>query len=230
MMRLAVTENVNKLPKAILFDWDNTLVDTWPVIHDAMNVTLKYMGCDGWDMVETRKRVRRALRETFPELFGTRWQEARDVFYERFHKIHLERLEIIDGAQELIKLLAKSPIYVAVVSNKNGENLRREAEYLGWSNYFDVMVGAADAAKDKPAMEPVLMALGGSGFAPGKEVWFIGDTEIDVQCANNSGCTSILISNGTDYLIQDSDMTPDIKIPNLIYLMGLVLKDGNSIL
>ena len=61
-----MTENVNKLPKAILFDWDNTLVDTWPVIHDAMNVTLKYMGCDGWDMVETRKRVRRACSISGP--------------------------------------------------------------------------------------------------------------------------------------------------------------------
>jgi phosphoglycolate phosphatase len=30
---------MNKLsiPRAILFDWDNTLVDTWPLIHTAMN-------------------------------------------------------------------------------------------------------------------------------------------------------------------------------------------------
>ena len=225
-----MTDEINNLPKAILFDWDNTLVDTWPVIHDAMNVTLKYMGCDVWEITETQKRVRRALRETFPEMFGTRWKEARDVFYERFHKIHLERLKIMDGAQNLIQLLANSPIYIGVVSNKNGENLRREAEYLGWLNYFDVMVGAADASKDKPALEPVLMALKNSGFAPGKEVWFIGDTEVDVQCANNSGCTSILIAKGKDELVKDPNLTPDIKIPNLDSLRGLVLKNGNSIL
>jgi phosphoglycolate phosphatase len=29
------------LPRAILFDWDNTLVDTWPTILDALNTTFE---------------------------------------------------------------------------------------------------------------------------------------------------------------------------------------------
>jgi len=220
----------NKLPKAILFDWDNTLVDTWPIIHDAMNVTLKYMGRKTWNISETQKRVRLALRESFPDMFGHRWKEARDVFYNRFNKIHLKRLETIDGAEDLIKLLSKLSIYLAIVSNKNGANLRREVNYLGWSKYFDVIVGAADASQDKPALEPVLMALKDSGFPPGKQVWFVGDTDVDVRCANNSGCTSILISERNDELIKERDLMPDIKIPNLDSLRGLVLKSGNSIL
>ena len=24
-------------PKAVIFDWDNTLVNTWPIIHDEVN-------------------------------------------------------------------------------------------------------------------------------------------------------------------------------------------------
>ena len=31
-------------PKAVLFDWDNTLVDTWPCIGRATNITLETMG------------------------------------------------------------------------------------------------------------------------------------------------------------------------------------------
>ncbi|MEK9930797.1 MAG: HAD hydrolase-like protein, partial [Rhodospirillaceae bacterium] len=72
--------DLDPLPRAILFDWDNTLVDTWGVIHDSMNVTLKHMGQNQWTIEETRKNVRKALREAFPELFGDRWEEARDVF------------------------------------------------------------------------------------------------------------------------------------------------------
>ena len=30
-------------PKAILFDWDNTLVDSWTVIHHAMTATFEAM-------------------------------------------------------------------------------------------------------------------------------------------------------------------------------------------
>jgi phosphoglycolate phosphatase len=32
------------LPKAVIFDWDNTLVDSWPVIHHALNETLEAYG------------------------------------------------------------------------------------------------------------------------------------------------------------------------------------------
>ena len=57
-------------PRAAIFDWDNTLVDSWAIIHDAMNVTLEAMGHPKWSYDETRARVRRALREAFPDLFG----------------------------------------------------------------------------------------------------------------------------------------------------------------
>jgi phosphoglycolate phosphatase len=36
--------------------------------------------------------------------------------------------------------------------------------------------------------------LGDSGVSPGPDVWFIGDTDIDMHCARNSGCTGILLN------------------------------------
>jgi len=182
-------------PSAIIFDWDNTLVDTWPVIHDSMNTTLEQMGCDLWSIDETKERVRRSLREAFPDLFGDRWEIARDVFYERFKKIHLERLEVLQGAESLLKSLHAQKIYLGVVSNKSGENLRLEANHLDWARYFGQIIGATDAKKDKPAIEPVIMALAGSEIAPGPDVWFVGDTRIDMECASNSGCVPILVRN-----------------------------------
>ena len=68
---------LDRLPRAVVFDWDNTLVDTWPVIHDSMNAALAAMGHAPWSFDETRERVRRSMREAFPEMFGARWEEAR---------------------------------------------------------------------------------------------------------------------------------------------------------
>jgi len=186
--------DLDPLPRAILFDWDNTLVDTWGVIHEAMNVTLKHMGQKQWTIEETRKNVRKALREAFPELFGDRWEEARDVFYKCFHAIHLERLEVKAGASDLLEYLSRKQIFLGVVSNKSGRSLRSEVRYLGWDNYFGSLVGASDAARDKPARDPVDLALCSSGIKAGREVWFVGDTDVDIQCAHVSGCVSILIS------------------------------------
>ena len=183
-----------KVPSAVIFDWDNTLVDTWPVIHESMNTTLKELGYELWSIEETKGRVRRSLREAFPDLFGNKWELARDIFYRRFKKIHLERLVALEGAEGLLKLLYSKKIYLCVVSNKSGNNLRREAAHLDWNRYFGQIVGAMDTKRDKPSIEPVLLALEGSQIRPSLDVWFIGDTKIDMECAYNSGCLPILIS------------------------------------
>jgi len=180
-------------PRAAIFDWDNTLIDSWAIIHDAMNVTLGAMGHSLWSYDDTITRVRRSLREAFPEMFGERWEEARDIFYGRFRAIHLDALKALPGAESLIARLAGQGIWLGIVSNKNGDHLRAEARHLGWERYFGRIVGATDAPRDKPAPDPVHMALNGSGIAPSGEVWFVGDTAIDMECAKNSGCVPVLV-------------------------------------
>lgn len=180
-------------PDAILFDWDNTLVDSWTVIHEALNGTFEAMGHPLWSLDETRQRVTRSMRESFPEMFKSRWEEARDIFYARYRKIHLTRLNALPGAEKLIESLMAAEIYLGVVSNKAGEHLRVEAAHLGWKDRFSRLVGATDAERDKPACEPVILALDGSGISPGPTVWFVGDTAVDMECAHNAGCVPILV-------------------------------------
>lgn len=183
----------SRLPRAALFDWDNTLIDSWATIHEAMKTTLAAMDHEPWTMEQTRERVRRSLREAFPDMFGERWEDAREIFYRRFREVHLDMLAPLEGAEALLRLMAARGVYLGVVSNKLGEHLRREAAHLGWAPLFGGLVGATDAARDKPAPEPVALALSPGGLAPGEDVWFVGDTWIDLECARNAGCVGVLI-------------------------------------
>jgi phosphoglycolate phosphatase len=180
-------------PRAVLFDWDNTLVDNWGAIADALNAALTAMGHAPWTLAETRARVRESMRDSFPRMFGERWTEARDIFYRRFAERHLELLRALPDAAETIAALAAAGIYVAVVSNTAGPFLRKEAAQLGWDGLFGRLVGAGDAARDKPAADPVELALAPGGIAPGPGVWFVGDAEIDMECAVQARCIPILI-------------------------------------
>jgi len=76
-------------PQAILFDWDNTLIDSWATIHEALNVVMAAMDKPLWSIEETKKRVRLSLRESFPVHFGDRWEEARRIYLDVFRAIHL---------------------------------------------------------------------------------------------------------------------------------------------
>lgn len=180
-------------PRAVLFDWDNTLVDSWPTIEDALNATLVAFGHAPWSRDEVKRRVRKSMRDSFPKLFGERWEEAGRVFYARYSAIHVEKLTPIEGAAEMLAELAEAGFYLGVVSNKKGEFLRREAATLGWDRHFGRLVGALDAPRDKPAIEPILLALEGSGIAPGREVWLAGDADVDLECAQNATCVPILL-------------------------------------
>jgi phosphoglycolate phosphatase len=179
-------------PRAVLFDWDNTLVDSFGTIHAALVETQRTMGVEPWTFEQTKERTRQSLRDHFPRLFGARWEEAREVFYRAFEQRHLEHLRALPGAEDVLRGMAPHCL-LAVVSNKTGRYLRKEAEHLGWHELFHGIVGATDCKSDKPSPEPVLKALEGSGLAPGPDIWFVGDTDIDLECARNSGCTGILV-------------------------------------
>ncbi len=178
-------------PHAILFDWDNTLVDNWGSIRAALNAALVAFGMQPWTMAETRERVRRSLRETFPEMFGDDWKRARDIFYKTFEAEHLATLKAIDGAGDALAVFARdTPL--AVVSNKQGVLLRREADALDWTRHFHRLVGATDAVRDKPDPAPVEMALNGINLPQNRIIWFIGDTALDMHTAHASGCVPVL--------------------------------------
>jgi len=180
-------------PRALVFDWDNTLVDSWLCIQQTYNATFRHFGLPEWDMAQTRAQVAASMRDSFPTMFGERWPEAAQVFSAAFAAIHLEYLAPLPGAAALVEALAATDLALAVVSNKRGHFLRAEAEALGWSGHFVRLVGAEDAPRDKPDPAAVELALAGTGLSLSPEVWFIGDATVDIECAMRSGCTPVLL-------------------------------------
>lgn len=181
-------------PRAIIFDWDDTLVDSWRIIHAALNTTLTAMGAAAWSEDEARQRIGPPARVLFTGLFGEdKWQEADRIYIDAYRKAIAGNIRAHDHAEDILKELAGNGIYLAVVSTKRGPVLREEAALLGYDRYFSTLVGAGDAARDKPDIATVLLALKDSGIAPGPDVWFIGDGNTDLITAHNAGLTSILI-------------------------------------
>jgi phosphoglycolate phosphatase len=180
-------------PRALVFDWDNTLVDGWPAVLAGLNAAFAAFGMPPWDHARMMRQVRRSMRETFPEIFGAEWERARRIFTDEVLSMHLSVLRPLDGTAALLD--AARPWPLAVVSNKQGPTLRREAEHLGWAPRFRALLGAGDCVADKPDPAPLLAALAAVGAASSPEVWYIGDTHLDMQAARNAGVSAVLLGD-----------------------------------
>lgn len=180
-------------PRAVIFDWDDTIIDSWGLSLAALNKALTAMGEKPWSDEEARRRAGPSARDLFRQMFGDRWEEADKIFLDSLMAMFEKTVPVYADVEALLQTLAAQNVYMAVVSNKRGHLLRREAATARFDRFFGKVVGAGDARADKPDPAPVLLALEGSGIAPGADVWFVGDSHTDMLCAANAGCTAILI-------------------------------------
>ena len=206
-------------PAVLLFDWDNTLVDGWAGITAALNAAFTAFDKPLWTIEDTRSRVRVALKESFPVMFGDKWEEARDIFYGEFRGNHLDHVTPMPGAADA--LIAAQGWPCGVVSNKAGKYLRAEVLHLGWSTHFGPVIGAGDARADKPDPAPILMALEQMRVPPGRSVWYLGDTALDMTAARAAGVTAVLVGDashdgGVEYA------APDLHLKSAFALAALL--------
>ena len=215
-------------PRVVVFDWDNTLVASWEIIHESLHLTFRDLEREPWSFDQTKAWVRRSMRDSFPDLFGADAGRAERLFYRHYRANHLRRLTPLAGAAHTLAALQRNGVRLAVVSNKQGDLVRDEALHLGWSEYFGRIVGAEDAPADKPAPEAMTMALEGTDITPGAEVWYVGDTGIDVTCARNAACVSVIVSADPP---RDGDRAcvPDHQVADHAGLHGFLRRNGIAI-
>ena len=180
-----------------MLDWDNTLADSWKIIHKCLNVAFREMGREEWTLEEVihgREGIHHSLRESFPRIFGADWEKAKNLYFGAFLDCHLQEISLLPGSLESIKAMAGLDAFIAIVSNKTGIHLRNELEHLGITKYFNAIIGAADAAKDKPFAEPLLLALKHANIEQKDfdKVWMVGDSVTDIEAAFNTGVVPVL--------------------------------------
>jgi phosphoglycolate phosphatase len=186
-----------RTPTAILWDWDGTLVDSFETIRQAYNAARKAYGMEPWSLEETYRNVALSGRDAFPQMFGANADAALKIYYDTYNRLAPTLVRPKAGRADLLRRLAGSGLPMAVVSNKRGDLLRAECNGLGWAGFFKALVGAGDAATDKPTSAPMRLAAGQGGFSLRSTAVYIGDAPIDGETAANAGVSAILLAGET---------------------------------
>jgi phosphoglycolate phosphatase len=186
---------INIKPSAILFDFDDTLIDAKPITQKALYATFADFNIDNSALENID--FTQSMRNYFHLIFADNLKEAGETYY-KYYTEFSKKLVAFEQAEEVLKFLQKKSIYTAVVSNKGGSRLRDEINNkFFWNDYFASIVGAGDAKEDKPSALPAKQALQDSKLKDYSNVWFIGDSFIDMKTADNLGCKGILFGSKT---------------------------------
>lgn len=180
-----------------IFDLDGTLLDTIGDLASSCNYALREMNMPERTLDEVRRfvgnGVRKLILRAVPE--GTPLDVAEEtlaVFKAHYVQHSLDTTKPYDGIMPLLQELKQSGKRVAVVSNKFYDATRELCRHF-FGSLVDVAIGERTDIARKPAPDTVMEALRQLGVGVEGAV-YIGDSEVDVETAANSGmpCISVL--------------------------------------
>lgn len=188
--------------KLILWDWDNTLVDTFGAIFAAQNDMRVHYGLPKWTIDESKMAMNTSGRNLIKNIVGEeKAAQAREVFLKAYEQ-HAAQLVLKEGAKEALTCANELGYINILASNKAGPILRNEVQSMGVTDFFNRIIGAEDTANDKPSKAFTDAAI--DGFEPTTLI-SIGDGKADIQMARN-------YDNGIGILVWTDPNTPEFEV------------------
>jgi HAD superfamily hydrolase (TIGR01509 family) len=102
---------------------------------------------------------------------------------------------LVRGARQALAELGSDGLRLGVVTSGSRVRVARELVTLDLERLFTVLICSGEAARPKPAPEPLLLALEHLGV-PAQEAAYVGDSPEDVQMARAAGVYAIGIPGG----------------------------------
>lgn len=192
----------------ILFDMDGTIFDTLLDTAAAVNHVCRHYGLPERTIEQVSagmgRGVSNLVKASLPEGFSASASEVLEVYREFYDEHYLDNSRPYDGIIELLTALKAAGAKTAVISNKVHEYTQKIVDEL-YNGYIDVCIGETPGVPLKPDPAPVRLALERLG-ASAESAVYVGDTEVDMQTARNSGIACITCAwglRGREFLLEN---------------------------
>ena len=213
--------------RAVLFDLDGTLVDSYAALAEAVNHARRTHGLG--DLPEGRVRdfvgngMETLLQRAFdrPSVPST----VIDAFEARYDEVCCSASRVLDDVHTTIEQLAGLDVTMAVCTNKPTGFSRKILDYFDLAKHFGAIVGPDLAGARKPDGRHVTATLEAVGAAPSSTL-FVGDMPIDVNAARNGGVDVAVVTTGSSTPEELQAARPDHFLRRFADLVGVVRNGG----
>ncbi len=205
--------------KAVFFDMDGTIVNSLADLAAATNSAIKKYGYPEREVKEYERfagngiyvMIQRALSPNV--VSDEKLKVIRDDFFKLYEDHCTVNTTAYKGVPELVSALKERGIKVGCITNKVESIAYKIIDHFYGG--MDVVYGQVDGVPNKPDPLLTLKALNELGIKP-EECLFVGDSDVDMQTAVNSGAKGVgvlwgfrdeeeLRSNGAAYIVKTAD-------------------------
>ena len=180
--------------KAVLFDFDGTIMDTNTIILESWKHTFNTVLGRDPDHEEIVATFGEPLDVTMGKLFPDRdTAEMVDTYRNYQRHIYQKDITMFPGMKDVILELQRRGCKVAIVTSRLWHSTRTGLYKFDIADCFDAVVSAEDTTIHKPDPTPCLLCLEKLGIQP-EEALMVGDSKFDILCARNAGVKSCLVS------------------------------------
>lgn len=198
----------------IVFDCDGTLLDTLTDLRNAVNYVLRAHDLPERSVPEVKAAlgngVAHLMRQSLPDSIS---EAEFNTYLDEFKAYYGEHLQDYTapypGMLDVLDTLRAKGYKLAIVSNKIQEGITPlNKEYFG--DRLPVAIGERPGLQRKPAPDMVLQALKELDSTQSESI-YIGDSEVDVATANNSG----LLCIGVTWGFRDKQLHKDLGVKHI---------------
>lgn len=180
-----------------VFDWDGTVMDTTEPIAAGICHAFTALGYSDPGMQAARGVIgldwRRAILTLEPR-FNLEDYEKFELAYRDFYLVREREIGIFPGMEDMLRRMKTAGCRLAIATGKSRRGLDRVFALTGIADLFETTVTADESAgKPNPLMLEMISERTGVAL---EQMVMIGDTEHDLQLAQNAGCAAVAVSYG----------------------------------
>jgi HAD superfamily hydrolase (TIGR01509 family) len=203
--------------RAVLFDWDGTLVDTAEASFRCYVRLFEEFGV-AFDRETYARTYSPNWYHTFRmlDIPEERWPHADQRWLAHFAE---EQVALIDGARELVDALHRRGLATGIVTSGSRERVARELDTHGFA--FHQCVFGCDVREKKPHPEGLLLCLQRLQIAA-EEAVYVGDSPEDVAMAQAAGVYAIAVPGGYPNREALLASRPDVFVGSLSEVLAVI--------
>lgn len=179
--------------EAFVFDMDGTLLDSLPDLVDVTNETLAHFGYPIHTAEEILTMIGNGLRslilQALPQdLSADETEKAITWWKARYDEVGNQKTKVYDGMMDTLGQLKARGKKLAVLSNKYDGGVQILTKHY-FADLMDFALGDGPVPR-KPDPKGLLLVAKTLGV-PIEHVAYVGDSDVDMQVANNAGAYPI---------------------------------------